>query len=256
MDLAALSAAEIVVRGNALLRRYRTASEIDALTPPAAMERTVFQDAAGRRNQLQFSVWLAELQPQPDQLALRMEIDPRMVSCGGTRWLIEAINKNGVRTWECEHIWRDAPVDAAERGDWEVRFTQVSEPPPSGEPEPNDPRSITDMIDDVLVAIVAFERDGDLGWADIFADTLQKFRAPEQSEVWLLKGLGEQFLPPVSRRLIHAAITINVFTGMGNWADNFYGPTRQPTLDVLTEKLYLALARGLVAGANSARRVP
>lgn len=170
---------------------------------------------------------------------------------GGPRWLIETVMPARSEVWEGFNrlVDRDDP----ERRIWLSAYLMLGEI----EPQEDADRDIASAAAEVAAALVdieAFARDlTDAPFAESFAGARATLGGAPSSYPGI-DFLALTDLAPDAQRLISAAAEAWVFGAMGSWNDIGVEEHLQSKYEEVSEALFVALQRSLLAVANSSYR--
>jgi hypothetical protein len=163
---------------------------------------------------------------------------------GGPRWLIEAVGDARSVLWE--GFDRVGNREHPEKRLWRATYIQQTETAVQSHADA-DLAGAARELEGVLVKIAPFASEiGAENFAEVFMRAREWLNTPVPPE----RNLGVP-LSDAADRLVAGAIGASVFGGMGSWNDMGAPPEKKARYDALSEELFLALQRAVIAAANS-----
>ena len=168
---------------------------------------------------------------------------------GGGSWIVETVKHGSLDEWRSE--WKLGDRDHPQKKIWHVTYGRTREDGPLVAPRPGQ-SSVRGELTSTLAAVSQFAWRKELdAFARLFDQALQALQSDDP-----LAGQFHSDLAPAaalglpSRQLLGAASAAWVFGGMGSWNDLGFEGVDGRTYEALSERLFAAIVRAIVEGAN------
>lgn len=169
---------------------------------------------------------------------------------GGGTWLLEAIYPAYSDFWAAR--WQVTKQDDPNQKIWTVNYGRTVHQTQTINFKP-DTADIRNGLYQVLNDIKIFAEDLQLSnWASIFDKALQVLEGNSSADDWLKGQISNEGYNAKELQLIYAAMSADVFGGMGSWNDlGFEKPEDNARYEELSFHLYDYMNRALIGGINS-----
>ncbi|WP_345949270.1 hypothetical protein ABDD95_20705 [Mucilaginibacter sp. PAMB04274] len=169
---------------------------------------------------------------------------------GGGTWLIEAIYPSWSDYWAPR--WVVTHKDDPERRIWSVSYGRTISRSDTINFCP-DIVPVHDTLYDVLIEIKAFAVEHQLSnWANIFNNAIDLLNGSKPASNLFGGSVNENDYDQPALRLLYAAMSSDVFGGMGSWNDlGFEKPEENQRYGDLSYSLYGHMNRALLSSINS-----